>query len=236
MADLVLIVTRHGLDEWDTTWGLEADASLQRYDISGDVILAGSGDGTPVLMVMNGLMVTNLEHFAESIRAVINSMKVYSVVHGENDKIKNLFNLSPATYSLGNNNIPPEGSLGVFVVKLATTIKEKNINNTFQTDLEALKSAIRGDRLSKAMGSFLTALAPLSLIQDETIRGRVCKSLDDLVLDAAVKDDLCTIFANMSNELSVLAKNIEDPNQMAKVVDWALQNDSLLKSLARRYL
>ena len=233
MNDLVLVVTRDGENEWDTIWGFTAPPdTLRRYDESGGVIPPGR-DEAPVLMIMNGKKLNVLKTFKQDIHAVIKNMKVYSVVHGENENIQNLFNLSPAMYGLGNSNIPPVGSLGDFVVQLATTIKENKGKEEFQKNLEALKSAIRGDRLSKAMGSFLTTLSPLSLIQDQRIKDGVCGGLANL--DDAARSDLHTIFTDMGKELLGLADYIQEKNH-GEVVEWALQNDSMLKSLARGYL
>lgn len=236
MRNSVLIITRRGTGEWENIWKREDNNNCLLY--KGDGSPAENAKDDVILCVVDGREFISDTRAAVTVKCIkreVGNTVGYIAAHGE-DNTKAIFahlGIQAATYSLGNNNQPSDGSLGDFVVKLAATIK--NDKNKFPEALKALKNAIPGDRSSKAMGSFLTALAPLSLIQDQTIIYGVCKSLDDLVLDPATQRNLYTIFKEMGSELHGLADYIQSKNQ-GKVVDWALQNDSMLKSLARGYL
>lgn len=235
MSDLVLIVTRGASGEWDTAfWGSSASSDKSFLAFKDNAGELDKFTSEAVLGVLNGT--ADFSQIAAKIRADIDNRSIISVVHGEYENTKKIVSLlglqNPSRYSLGDGNNSPD-NLGALVKNLAGTIKNTNATKEFTKNLEALKSAIRGDRLSKAMGSFLEALSPLSLMQDQTTIDCVRKSLDGL--SDAVKHDLSTIPQDMGEGLLGLAENIRR-GESDEVVGCALQNDSMLKFLARGYL
>jgi hypothetical protein len=226
MCNQVLIITRNDAGEWKELWGFDIYSKSKSFMPNG-VESDKFKDGH--LIVRDG---RDLDEDAFASLKCVYSCGVIAVHgNGQLESIRNQFGCPCAAYSLGNNNNNPD-ELGKHIRDLATAVGNKvDISEL----LGLLRSAMGTNSRRQAMGSLMTCLAPLALVNDPNIQEGVIGSLNQLCeLDKKI---LAKYFVDIGTTMQNVSLCFDSSTpDWSELLKSAVDDKLCLDGLARRFL